>query len=117
MPQSELERLMASRSRNFKINRRYMDRARTQVLGPGTGLFLPARAPHYVRNGDGVSISASLTFGTKAASADRAVLSVNHRLRKIGLKPRPPGDSAASDSLKAAALRGLGGASRVVRKR
>ena len=110
-------RLMASRSRNFKINRRFMDRARTQVLEPGAGLFLPARTPHYVRNGDSVSSSASLTFGTKAASADRAVLSVNHRLRKIGLKPRPPGDSAVSDNLKAATLRGLGGAFRVLRKR
>ena len=116
LPARRLERGAAKGERGMKLLRRYAHHAQGEDITPGGGLHLPARAPHYVRNGASLSISLSLTFRTLAADRERGVLSVNHRLRQIGLKPRHPGSSSLTDSMKLAAFRGLGGTHWVLRK-
>jgi hypothetical protein len=68
-------------------------------LTPGRGVHVPVTFPHWVQNGDSVSISASINF----CFVDHTVpdlYRVNYYLRRAGLKPSPPGASAMSDGVK-----------------
>ena len=113
LSEARLESLAASGRRSAKVPRKYLDRAHAVRLSPGTGLHLPAHAPHYVRNGAEVSVSVSLTYRTSSTDKERAVLCMNRRLRQVGLKPRTLGTSRVKDAVKLAAFRGLGGTRRV----
>lgn len=67
---------------------------------PGLGVHVPFAMPHWVENGDGVSVSFSITFRTKECERKNIVYAVNNRLRKRGLKPVPYGQSSLRDSIK-----------------
>jgi len=59
--------------------------------------------PHWIENDDNVSVSLSVNFQFKdplAANPYRA----NFLLRKLGLKPTPPGVSPKLDALKSLAV-------------
>ena len=76
---------------------------RTFELEPGTGVYIPPRAVHMVEVGEGLSISLSLVFHTRELERSARVYAVNAKLRKTGLRPRPPGSSVAADKAKSAA--------------
>jgi len=81
-------------------------------LTPGLGVHVPVTFPHWVQNGDSVSISASINF----CFVDRTVpdiYRVNYFLRKAGLKPSLPGESRMRDGIKTLAAKTL----RVVARR
>jgi hypothetical protein len=68
-------------------------------ISPGVGAFNPAAFPHWVKNGNAVSISVSMNVKRRrdaALSAWRA----NYYMRKIGLHPTPPGRSTSLDEFK-----------------
>jgi hypothetical protein len=79
--------------------------ARHFTLRPGDALHIPTHGAHWVQNHDSVSISVSLNmeFPQRFADTYRA----NHYLRRLGLKPRPPGRSVFVDRSKAAAISSL----------
>jgi hypothetical protein len=79
--------------------------ARQFTLHPGDAVHIPTHASHWVQNHDSVSISVSLNmeFPPRYADTYRA----NHYLRRLGLKPLPPGNSDFVDRSKAAAINGL----------
>jgi hypothetical protein len=62
------------------------------VLAPGDGLHIPPYAFHWVTNGDQSSVSFSCTFHTARTARSEAVHACNARLRRLGLRPRPPGN-------------------------
>ncbi len=75
-------------------------------LTPGHGVHIPVTFPHWVENGDNVSISVSINF----MFVDRTVPDIyrlNHHLRRLGLKPRLPGESSVSDGVKRLASKTL----------
>jgi len=75
-------------------------------LTPGLGVHVPVTFPHWVQNGNAVSISASINF----CFNDRTVpdiYRVNHYLRKAGLNPALPGESAMRDGIKTLAAKTL----------
>lgn len=72
----------------------------TVVLKPGEGMHVPITAPHFVRNNDEVSISISVNYQTPRTWRRSVLYRLNHRLRGIGIKPAPVGDSETRDSLK-----------------
>ena len=76
-------------------------------LKPGQGLHFPVAVPHWVQNGPEVSISFSITFRSEASHARELVYRANAKLRKLGLSPRPPGESLLLDSTKSAAFAAL----------
>jgi len=72
-------------------------------LSPGEAVHIPTHAAHWVKNSDTVSISLSLNFefpGWMYSHVYRA----NHYLRKLGMRPRPPGQSQVGDSVKASIM-------------
>ena len=77
-------------------------------LAPGDGVYVHPHAPHWVRNGDSVSVSLSITFATPASSRHRRVHAINARLRQLGLSPAAPGRRPRVDRLKLAAAGALG---------
>jgi hypothetical protein len=76
------------------------------TLGPGDGLYLPSFVPHWVeQTGTDESVSFSIPFYTEDCARADQVHRVNKRLRRLHLKPRPPGRSPGLDRTKAALLR------------
>jgi len=68
-------------------------------ISPGVGVFNPATFPHWVKNGDNVSVSVSINFKrvrNDAIGAYRA----NYYARKIGWRPTLPGQKPALDRVK-----------------
>jgi hypothetical protein len=80
--------------------------AETFVLSPGRGVYVHPFAPHWVQNGDAASISLSITFRTRRSEAAERAHSLNARLRRLGLHPRPAGHDARRDRAKAAVVHG-----------
>jgi hypothetical protein len=71
------------------------------MLEPGDGVHVPLNAPHWVKSFDQPSISFSITFNTEYSELINDVYSVNARLRKLRLSPKPPGRRPAGDRAKA----------------
>jgi hypothetical protein len=68
-------------------------------ISPGTGVFNPAAFPHWVKNGNEVSISVSLNVKRRknpVLSAYRA----NYYMRALSLRPTPPGRFKPLDAFK-----------------
>lgn len=77
-------------------------------LRPGYGVHQPPNAPHWVRTGANVAISVSVNLCHRDIDRRAHAFQVNHLLRKAGLQPRPPGERAWVDRLKALPLTMLG---------
>ena len=73
-------------------------------LVPGRAVHHPPLAPHWVKNGDNVSVSVSVSFCTRSLDHRAKVYQANRLLRSIGLRPARPGQSPLRDRLKAAGL-------------
>jgi hypothetical protein len=73
-------------------------KAKRVVLNPGDGVHIPSHAAHWIKNGDGMSVSLSLNFEFPPWRAN--VYKANHLLRKFGFAPTPPGKSPTQDALK-----------------
>jgi hypothetical protein len=92
-------------------------RARHFHLVPGQAVHIPTHGAHWVKNGHNVSVSLSLNYEFPR-HVYRDVYYANHHLRRLGLKPRPPGASALADRLKSTSIglaRKLGSAARTLK--
>ena len=98
--------------RNMVFRERYQERATMFDLKAGYGLHIPTTDPHWIRNGDGVSISFSAAFKTRASLHRGAVYRLNAQLRKVGLQPAPYGTGAWRDAMKYQVSRVVGRAQR-----
>ena len=74
-------------------------------LVPGAGAYIPPVAPHWVRNGDAVSISVTLTCFTPDTDRESMAHAFNAHLRRLRMSPRWPGESALVDGAKAGVMR------------
>jgi hypothetical protein len=102
--QLELERSFGVGHRNMD----YVPAAMTPfVMDPGDGVYVPVAAPHWVQNGDTVSVSLSITWRTEVALRAERVHAFNDRLRRRGLEPKAPGGNPKVDRAKAQVTRVL----------
>jgi hypothetical protein len=81
--------------------------ARVFALEPGKGVHLPLHAPHWAQNLGDVSVGVSLNFNLRSGARLAKLYKVNHRLRRAGLQPVPPGVSGWRDKVKLAAFAGV----------
>jgi hypothetical protein len=70
-----------------------------------------------VQNGPEVSISFSITFRSESSRGRELIYRANAKLRKLGLSPRPPGQSILLDSTKRTAFAALSELKRVLTRR
>jgi hypothetical protein len=77
----------------------------TVELRPGQGLYIPPYAFHWVTNGRTSSVSLSCSFHTVRSDRTELLHAANIKLRRFGLRPRPPGVSEPRDRIKAGLLR------------
>lgn len=98
--EEQVETFLAGGHRNLPYRPEFQSKACVTELQPGMGVHVPITAPHWVKNGDAVSISFSITFRTPGSVRRAAVYEANARLRRQGLRPAPPGTSALRDQVK-----------------
>lgn len=112
----DLERYFSSDAhRNLPYRDAFEARGERFELAPGDGVHVPMAAPHWVQNGDDVSVSFSITFRTDASERRERLYQVNARLRGLGLRPQPVGRRPRLDDLKLGAYDLLAKARRTLR--
>lgn len=94
----ELEAYYAGAHRNIPLPDNIVGDELMYRLTPGDGLHIPVHSGHWVKNGDDVSVSFSVTFRTTKLSREARVHWLNARLRRRGFDPRPYGQSRLIDS-------------------
>lgn len=105
LSEEELERFYDGAHRNMQFREENRAKAWVFDLQPGQGLHFPVTAPHWVQNGDEVSVSFSITFRTPDLERRGAVHNVNAWLRRRGWRPAPAGQHPWRDGLKYNAYR------------
>jgi hypothetical protein len=78
--------------------------ARQYDLRPGCAIHIPPITGHWAQNQATISVALSVNFDIRSMAALERVYRVNGRLRKLGLKPVPPGLSKWRDQLKSNAI-------------
>jgi hypothetical protein len=104
LPEAEIEKFWTVDNNAPVYKPHLQERATAYHMTPGMGVHIPVNCPHWLKNDNNVSVSLSVNFQFKdsiRANAYRA----NYWLRKLGITPTPPGQSAALDSLKAQAVK------------
>lgn len=104
--EQEIERTFSG-SRNLVFKDTYQQCAQEFFLTPGMGLHVPVTTPHWVKNGDEVSISFSITFRSKISKRYEGLYKVNAALRKSGVTPSSIGSFPLADSFKYASFKTL----------
>jgi hypothetical protein len=100
----ELERFHSGSHRNIQ---QVPEGLEAVDLQPGQGIYVPPDAPHWVQNGDEVSISLSITWRTPTTSRRGRLWAANHRMRQRGRTPQLPGASRLEDARKLAGARAV----------
>ncbi|MBC7987385.1 MAG: cupin-like domain-containing protein [Sphingomonadaceae bacterium] len=90
VPPEAHERFQAGGHRNLDWRDDFAGRGQAFELTPGRALYVPVKAPHWVRNGPETSISLSITWQSEWAFRERYARAMNAMLRGYGLSPAPP---------------------------
>ena len=103
-------RVLGEEERDVLFTRRDLPRPRyrteldaqamTYDLAVGTGIHHPFIAPHWAKTGDELSISLAVTFRTERSDRITRLHTINHALRRMGLRPPAVGASELRDELK-----------------
>jgi len=89
-PEEELETFW-SRDNNAGVYKpQYQPRAHVFCMEPGKGVHIPVNSPHWLQNGNNVSISLSISYQYKDSNR-KYIYQANYYLRKFGRHPTPPG--------------------------
>ena len=99
------EAFHAGGHRNLAHDEAFEARAEVFDLRAGDAVHVPHTAPHWVQNGEGVSVSFSVTWRSAASARAGDLHRMNGWLRRRGLDPRPPG--GPMDTPKLLAFRAL----------
>jgi hypothetical protein len=103
VPEEELERFYTVDNRASQYKPQFEDRSIVYAMTPGTGVHIPVNTPHWLKNGDDVSITLNVNFQFHDAEIAN-LYKANYYLRRLGLKPAIPGAHPAADRLKARAF-------------
>lgn len=90
-----------------KWDEAFRARARVFDLEPGLGGYMPSTSAHMVENGPEPSVTISFTYYTDSTRRRELLYRGNARLRRLGIEPRPVGQSPLRDRMKYALLGGL----------
>jgi hypothetical protein len=77
------------------------------AMAAGDAVYVPVKAPHWVKNGDQVSISLSVTWRSEWSYAESDARAFNAMIRKTGVNPASPARYPHQNRAKALAWRVL----------
>ncbi|WP_340586794.1 cupin-like domain-containing protein [Erythrobacter alti] len=92
-------------ARELKWDDSFAQEGAAFTLFGGEAVYVPVMAPHWVKNGDRMSISLSITWRSEWSFEEADARAFNAMLRKAGIAPSPPGRWPARNRLKANAMR------------
>lgn len=84
-------------------------------LTPGKAIYVPVKAPHWVKNGPEVSISFSITWRSEWSYQEADARSFNGLVRKLGIDPAPPARFPHRNLAKSVAYRAIAKAERALK--
>jgi hypothetical protein len=116
LSEEEIERFWSVDHNAPRYKPELQHHATVYELRPGNGVHIPVNAPHWVQNGNGISISLNVNFqyhDTARANVYRS----NFLLRKMGVRPSPPGISPMKDKVKSVAVLPAVWAKNIMRRR
>jgi len=100
LPEEQLETFYADyQHRNLPYRPEFETSSFLLLLKPGKGLHFPVTAPHWVRNGDEVSVSFSITFRSRVSDRREFLYRTKARLRKAGMNPPAVGAHPNAEEL------------------
>jgi hypothetical protein len=114
LPDEELERYWVVNNLSAVYKPQYESRAIVYHMRPGTGVHSPVNTPHWLQNGDNVSVSLNINFQFHE-SAWENLFKANYYLRRAGLTPAPPGKFPLADNIKRRAYTAVQGIQRNVK--
>ncbi len=85
------EAFHAGGHRNLPWSDAFAARGRALDLAPGQAVYVPVKAPHWVKNGPEVSISLSVTWRSEWSYREEYARRMNALLRRVGFSPAAPG--------------------------
>ena len=100
LSEENLEHFYSDRGRNLPFDDAWEEGCWKYTLQPGQGLHFPVTYPHYVQNGDEVSVSFSITFRTPDLDRRRGLYQINDAIRRRGKTPPPVGSRPVRDALR-----------------
>jgi hypothetical protein len=104
LTEEEIERFYVGVLNAARYREENQSKAAVYRLKPGMAVHHPSIAPHWVKNGDSVTVALSVGFGMRAVDTRTRVYQLNHYVRKLGLEPSPLGRAPWKDAAKIAAL-------------
>lgn len=110
----EHERFHAGGHRNLPFDDAFLAKGNPIAIGPGEGIYVPVKAPHFVRNGPEPSISLSVTWRSEWSYREEQAHGLNAVLRKAGLDPAMPRRFPHQNRAKSVAYRALAKAGRMI---
>lgn len=87
---AEHERFHNGGHRNLPWQEEFAGSGQPFELTPGKAVYVPVKAPHWVRNGPEVSVSLSITWRSQWSHREESARRLNHLLRGAGMNPRSP---------------------------
>lgn len=84
-------------------------------LKPGEAIYVPVKAPHWVKNGPEPSISFSITWRSEWSYREEQAHALNRLLRRAGFDPAPPARFPSQNLAKSVAFRAIIKAERAVK--
>jgi len=99
----EIERFWMVDNNSAIYKEQFQSRARVYHMAAGKAIHVPVNAPHWVKNGDDISVTLSVNFQFRE-NFPAHVYRANYLLRKLGVSPIPPGKSKMRDTLKMLAM-------------
>lgn len=85
VPPEKSEAFHIGAHRNLIWDEAFLAKGTQVSMQPGDAILVPVKAPHFVHNGDRVSISFSITWRSERSVAESELHSLNRLLRKRGL--------------------------------
>lgn len=85
VPPEQSEHFHNGGHRNLVWEEAFRTKLDPVALEPGDAVLMPVKAPHFVQNGDAVSVSLSITWRSERSVAEGELHSFNRLLRRKGL--------------------------------
>jgi len=108
LAEEDIEQYYIGNHNAAKFREGAQSKAKVFALRPGIGVHQPTLAPHWVRVGGEYSVSIAILFFLHDLDRRAKVYQFNHYLRRIGVRPTPPGQSIVRDCIKQLILSDLG---------